>query len=98
MSLITLVPFAMNPSPAEMTVFSPSTPGATDKMVQANSDFEYLNDGRTAFLINNSTGSPTTVNFTIPAGTTQAVFAQNQQVLLSTGTVALRHSPFEPPP
>jgi hypothetical protein len=28
------------------------------------------------------------VNFTIPAGSTQAVFAQNQQVQLSTGTVA----------
>jgi hypothetical protein len=34
-----------------------------------------------------STGGRT-VNFTIPAGTTQAVFAQNQQVQLSTGTVA----------
>jgi hypothetical protein len=34
-----------------------------------------------------STGGRT-VNFTIPAGSTQAIFAQNQQVLLSTGTVA----------
>jgi hypothetical protein len=34
-----------------------------------------------------STGGKS-VNFTIPAGSTQAVFGQNQQVLLSTGTVA----------
>jgi hypothetical protein len=34
------------------------------------------------------TTSGRTVSFTIPAGSTQAVYTQNQQLLLSTGTVA----------